>query len=343
MDTLTERGKMVLGLIMESYIHSAEPIGSRTIARSINETLSSATIRNVMADLEEQGYLYKPTVVAGRIPTYKAFRHYVDSLPADGHPGKRELHALESLVKPRYSHVEGIMEDASRTLASISHYMSIVVEPKVNTMLFKEVEFVQLSRHTLLMVFVTSSGMVHTRFVEADEDLDMATLDSMKRYMNERFSGMPFNALKDLIIQDMQKDKDDYRVLSTRIKETLQTIMDEEGTREIYMDGASKMIGVPEFSDIAKLKELFQAFEKKEALIRLLDKCLEEEGIHVIIGSECDIKQMRDMSIITSTYRIGEKSFGALGVIGPVRMNYSRIIPIVNHTAKMITDILATM
>ncbi|OPX97395.1 MAG: Heat-inducible transcription repressor HrcA [Syntrophorhabdus sp. PtaB.Bin006] len=343
MDVLNDREKMVFELIMDGYINSAEPVGSGTIAKSIREKLSAATIRNVMASLEEQGFLYKPHIVAGRIPTYKAYRYYVNSLSTSRVPGKKELQVLETMLKSHYSYVEEIMEDASRVLAAISRYTSIVVEPKVDTMLFKEIEFVKLSRRTLLAVFVTSSGMVHTRLVNTDEDLDMAMLTSMKTYMNEKFSGVPFYALKDGIFEDIKKDREAYCRILAKIKETLETIVNEESTREVYLEGTSKMIGVPEFSDIERLKGLFQAFEKKEKLLKLLDNCIREEGIHVMIGSESDIKEMRDMSIITSTYRVGEKSFGVLGVIGPIRMNYSRIIPIVNYAAKTVTDILMMM
>ena len=343
METLTDRERMVLELIMDSYITSAEAVGSRTIAKSISNRLSSATIRNIMADLEEQGFLYKAHVVAGRIPTYKAFRYYVNTMLILRNPGKKELAVLESLFKPRYAQVEGVMEDASKVLASISKFTSIVVEPRVNTMLFKEIEFVKLSSNTILIVFVTSAGIVHTRLVDTGESLSMGVLNTMKRYMNERFSGIPFYALKERILEDVEKDKENYSKLLAKIRETLETIMEEEDQREIYIEGTSKMMDMPEFSDLARLKELFYTLEKKEKLLRLLDGCLKEEGIHVIMGTESDIKEMRDLSIITSTYRIGEKSYGVLGVIGPIRMNYSRIIPIVNYTAKTLTDILSVM
>jgi heat-inducible transcriptional repressor len=343
MEVLTERERMVLELIMDSYITSAEAIGSRTISKFIRNRLSSATIRNIMADLEEQGFLYKPHVVAGRIPTYKAFRYYVNTMLVLRNPGKKEMQVLESLFKPRYGQVEGLMGDASKVLAAISKFTSIVVEPRVNTMLFKEIEFVKLSKHTILTVFVTSAGIVHSRLVDTDENFSPELLNHMKNYMNERFGGVPFYTLKEGILEDVEKDKENYSKLLAKIKETLETIMEEEDQREIYIEGTSKMMDMPEFSDLARLKELFHALERKEKLLRLLDGCLKEEGIHVIMGTESDIKEMRDLSIITSTYRIGEKSYGVLGVIGPIRMNYAKIIPIVNHTAKTLTDILSIM
>lgn len=343
MEILNEREKAVLDLIVESYIASAEPVGSRTISGAIKNRWSSATIRNIMADLEELGYLYKPHAVAGRIPTSKAFRYYVDGLDVPGLPGKKTLQALDTLLRPRYYYMGEIMADASRILAAISRYTSIVVEPRINAMFFKEVEFVKLSIHTILIVFITSSGMVHTRLVETEDNLDGDTLKNMKRYMNEKFEGTPFYVLKESIMEDMERDKTAFHQLLTKISETLETIIEGEDKRDVYIDGTSKMIRFPEFSDVERLRDLFHALERKEKLLRLLDKCLKEEGIHVILGTESDIKEMRDMSIITSTYRISDKSFGVLGVMGPIRMNYSRIIPIVDYTAKTVTDILRIM
>jgi heat-inducible transcriptional repressor len=342
-ETLNEREKRVLELILHSYIATAEPVGSRTLARALNNRWSSATIRNIMADLEEQGFLFKAHVVAGRIPTGRAFRYYVNSLLIPKGPGKRELQALENLTRQRHPHVAGLMEDASRMLADLCKYTSIVVEPKVNTMLFKEIEFVKLSKNTVLVVFVTSSGMVHTRLVTTEEELDLDFLHGMKAYMNEKCEGLPFYSLKREIFEDLRRDREAFRMLMAKVVEALEGIMEGEGDREVYLEGASKMIGVPEFSDVSRLKELFQAFEKKEKLLRLLEKSLEEGGIHVIIGAESDLREMRHMSIITSTYKIDNSTNGVLGVIGPIRMNYSKIIPIVNGTAKAITEVLSGM
>ncbi len=239
--------------------------------------------------------------------------------------------------------VVAIQEDASKALASISQYTSIVIEPKVNTMLFKEVEFVKLSKYTVLVVFITSSGMVHERIVRTDEELGANALIEMKWYMNERFSGVPFYVLRDGILGDVRQDKEVFNDLCAKIRDTLGAIIDEKNKREVYIEGTSKMIGVPEFSDLERLKELFQTLEKKEKLIKLLDSCLREDGISIIMGHESDLKEMRGMSIISSPYRVSEDSYGFLGVIGPIRMNYSRIIPIVNYTAKAVTNILRIM
>jgi len=340
---LNDRERSVLELIVENYIVFAEPIGSITISKAMKKKVSSATIRNTMSELEELGFLYKPHAVAGRVPTPKAFRYYVNNLPASGVPGKKELKALETLSRLRYAYTEEVMADASRVLAAISRCPSIVVEPRVDTMLFKEVEFVRLSRDTILIVFVTTSGMVHRRFVDTGEDIEQGVLDEMKHYMNERFSGMPFYALKENIIKDMRKDRENFQALYRKIQDALDVLVGEEEKREIYIEGASKMIGIPEFSDVEKLRDLFKALENKERLIQLLDRYLSEEGINVILGSESDMKGMEGMSIITSAYRIGQNSYGLLGIIGPMRMNYSRLIPIVGYTARAVTDLFKLM
>lgn len=343
MATLSDRENSILELIMESYINIAEPIGSRTISVKINKKWSPATIRNTMVSLEEQGYLYKPHIVAGRIPTQKAFRYYINKLLVPQQLGKKELSILKGLREPRYNDVERVMEVTSRMLAEVSNYPSIVVEPKVDTMTFKEIEFVKLSEFTILILFVTSSGIVHTRIVRTEESLDVHFLQRMRRYMNERFEGVPFHALKEGILDDMEQDRERYSNLLKKIKETLDIILGEEAKREIYIEGASNIINIPEFSDIEKLRELFQALESKERLLKMLDSCLNEQGISVIIGMKSDVREISDLSIITSTYQISENSYGILGVIGPIRMNYSKIIPIVNYTARAVTNILNTM
>jgi heat-inducible transcriptional repressor len=343
METLNERERKILELILSTYIASAEPVGSRTLSKLLNDRWSSATIRNVMTDLEEQGFLFKPHVVAGRIPTGKAFRYYVNSLLVPRGLGKRELQAIDTLFRHPYTYTEQIMEDASRMLASLGQYAGIVVEPRIDTMCFKEIEFVKLSGRTVLILFVTSAGMVHSRLVMTEDDLDQALLQSMKSYMNERCEGMPFYALKRQIFEDLLRDRENFSRLMSQVLDALDTIVEKEDQREVYLEGTSRIIGIPEFSDISRLRELFQAFEKKEKLLRLLDQSLEDEGIHVIIGAETGVREMRDVSIITSIYRIGPRNRGILGVMGPVRMNYSRIIPIVHETAKTVTELLSAM
>lgn len=340
---LTEREGKILEIIIETYVETAQPVGSKAVSRSLNHKLSSATIRHIMYDLEEQGYLYKPYAVSGRIPTSKAFRYYVDTLVNLRLPAKRDIQVISNFIKPSYSYVEEAMIDVSRALAAISRYAGIVVEPKLNIMQFKGVEFVRLSSTSLLILFITSSGMVYKRILTLEENISRDLLESMKQYMNEKFEGLTFSELRRRLLEDIKKDREDFRILISKIRESLESLIETGEKREIYIEGTSKIIGIPEFTDILKVREIFKALEQKERLLSILDRCLAQDDVVVIVGEECEIKEMKEMSIIASPFAINEKSAGVLGVIGPLRMDYSKLIPVVNYTAKMLTDFLTNM
>lgn len=335
---LTEREGKILEVIIETYVDTAQPVGSEAVARSLNNRFSAATVRNIMCDLEEQGYLFKPYAVSGRIPTTKAFRYYVDSLVELKLPGKRDIKVISHYIKPGYAYVEDAMIDASRALAAISRYAGIVVEPRLNTMVFKGVEFVSLSSSTLLVLFITSSGMVYKRIVSLDEKIPKGLLEGMKQYMNEKFEGLTFSELKKRLWEDIRKDREDFAVLISKIRDSLNSLIESEQNREVYIEGTAKIIGLPEFTDIVKVREILKALGQKEKLLHILDRCLQEKEVVVIVGDEWEIKEMKEMSIIASSFSIDEKSSGVLGIIGPLRMDYSKLIPVVNYTAKILTN-----
>lgn len=340
---LTEREERILEIIIETYMDTAQPVGSKLVSNYLNNRLSAATIRHIMYELEEQGYLYKPYSVSGRIPTGKAFRYYVDSLSNFKAPAKRERELISSYFKQGYTHLEEVMIDTSRALAAISRYAGIVVEPKLNSMQFKRVEFVKLSNRSLLVLFITSSGMVYKRVLSLEENIPFSVLESMKQYMNERFEGLTFSELKGKLLEEIKKDTEDFKVLISKIKESLDSLIAGSEKREIYIEGTSKIIGLPEFTDIIKVREIFKALEQKEKLLSILDRCLSEKDVVVLVGEECQMREMKDMSIIASSFAINEKRAGVLGVIGPVRMDYSKLIPVVTYTAKVLTDYLTKM
>jgi heat-inducible transcriptional repressor len=340
---LTGREGKVLEIIIETYVDTAEPVGSRAVSKLMNYRLSAATIRHIMYDLEEQGYLYKPYSVSGRIPTSKAFRYYVNTLVNFKVPAKRDLQLISNFIKPNYSHVEEAMIDASRALAAISRYAGIVVEPKLDTMQFKGVEFVALSPTSLLILFIASSGMVYKRIISLEENIPISVLESMKQYMNERFQGLTFLELRTRLLEDIKKDREDFKTLLSKIKTSLDSLIVDGEKREVYLEGTSKIIGIPEFTDILKVKEIFRALEQKEKLLSILDKCLAQNDVVVIVGEESEIKEMKDMSIIASPFSINAKSSGVVGVIGPLRMDYSKLVPLVHYTAKVLTNFLTKM
>ncbi|MCX7857546.1 MAG: heat-inducible transcriptional repressor HrcA [Deltaproteobacteria bacterium] len=341
--SLTEREGKILEIIIDTYVDTAQPVGSKAVSRALNYKLSSATVRHIMYDLEEQGYLYKPHAVSGRIPTTKAFRYYIDTLLNLRVPGKKDLQVISSFIKPSYSYVEEAMMDASRALAAISRYAGIVVEPKLNTMQFKGVEFVRLTNTSLLVLFVATSGMVYKRIITLEENIPKSLLEGMKHYMNERLEGLTFFELRSRLLEDIQKDREEFRLIISKIRESLDSLITGPEKREIYIEGTSKIIGIPEFTDIIKIREIFKALEQKEKLLSILDKSLAQNDVVVIVGEECQIKEMKEMSIIASPFAMNETSTGVLGVIGPLRMDYSKLIPVVNYTARMLSEHLTNM
>lgn len=340
---LTEREEKVLESVIEIYVETAKPVGSKAVSEYLNGRMSPATVRNLMFDLEEQGYLYKPYSVSGRIPTSKAFRHYVNTKGVLRSPGKREIQVITSFIKPSYSYIEEVMIDASRALSAISRYAGIVVEPKLKEMRFKGIEIVKLSRTSLLILFITTSGLVYKRIINYDEEIDSSLLESMKRYLNENFEGLTFKELRERIIEDMRRDEEEFGVLINKIRDSIDSLISSSETREVYIEGTSKIIGIPEFTDVMRLRELFKTLEQKERLLDLLDRCLEQNDLVVIVGEECEIKEMRGMGIIASPFGISEMTSGVLGIIGPLRMDYPKLIPLVSYTAKVLTRCLSGM
>ena len=326
-------------MILEAYIRTGQPIGSSSLARYMGNELSSATLRNTMADLEEQGFLFKPHFTAGRIPTEKAFRYYVEKVAGLKEVGKKEKRLIESLLRSALADPEEVMIDASRILAAASRYMGIVVEPRFDTLLFKEMEFVKLSSHKVLIVLVTTTGMVETRIVDDEFDLDRSFLKSISNYMNERFEGLPIHATKDAIAKEIEKDREELKTLCAKVMELVDTLSEREGKREVYIEGKTKVMGFKELSDLERLRELFDALEKKEKLLRLLDSCSGGEEFRIIMGSEWAMKGLKDVSIVISTYEMGDAGYGILGILGPLRMDYGRVIPIVSYTAKTMTEV----
>ncbi len=339
MDNLSERSKRILEAIIDDYIRTAEPVGSRSISRRHGLSLSPATIRNVMSDLEEMGFLASPHTSAGRIPTDKAFRFYVDSLLTVGTIDQRQ----EELIQRQYSlygkDVGEIFKETSRMLSSLSHYMGIVVTPRFTTTIFRHIEFIKLGGRRLLAILVSKSGIVQNKIIEADDELSLEDLVRMSNYLNELLRGLTISELRNRIVREMQDEKVRYDGMLAKALKLSEQTLDENGT-EVFIEGQMNILDQPEFADVVKMKEIFRAFEEKNQLISLLDRCMESEGVHIFIGSENYMQQMAQMSIISAPYMSGSKTVGVLGVIGPTRMGYDKVIPIVDYTARLLSRLL---
>ena len=344
--TFSDRGKEVLKIVVEGYIETGEPVGSRTVAKRCSLNLSPATIRNVMADLEEMGYLFQPHVSAGRIPTEKGLRFFIDVLlePEELSPLQRAQ--IERLYEEPGGDLAALMKRACRLVAAFSHYPGLVMLPPLRETVFKRIEFVRLRPKQILVLFVSSSGMVQTRVVELDEDLPEGELRRMAEYLNEMLTGLPLREVRERLMAEVERERKAYDDLRARaLKIGGRSLMLVEGDREVYIEGQTQILEEPEFSsDARRMRQLLEALDRKGRLLEILDKAIKfkEEGVQVLIGSESRIEGLEMCSLVLSPYGLQDHALGILGVIGPLRMAYSRVVPLVDYTAKVLSHVIET-
>lgn len=341
-EQLSERGKRILEAVIEDYIATAEPVGSRTITRSHALALSPATVRNVMSDLEEMGLLTSPHTSAGRIPTDKAYRLYVNSIleaKKNLAPGNRE--EIRRHCRTAGKDLAEVLQETSRLLSTTSSYMGVVMAPRLAANVFHQIEFVKLSSRRVLAILVSQNGTVQNRLLETEEEIPQEDLIRMANYLNGMLQGLTIAQVRERLIAEMQNEKVRYdSLMSQALNLSRQTLRGDGG--EIFLEGQANILDQPEFADAAKMREIFRTFEKKSMLLDLLDRSLRADGVQIFIGSESNLLKLEGMSLVTSTYMTGKDTVGVLGVIGPTRMGYGRVIPIVDYTAKLISRLLET-
>ena len=339
---LTDRGQKILEAIIEEYIATAQPVGSKALTQNQGIKLSPASVRNVMAELEELGYLVSPHTSAGRIPTEKGYRFYVDTILRVSEMDRSQKDQIELHYRQQGLQMTDMLREASRTLSSISHYTGLVMIPRLKATIFRDIEFVKLSPRLILAVFVTQSGLVQNKLVEVDEDLSPRELEKITNYLNQTMTGLSIQDVRTRIITEMAQEKALYDQLMRRAFTLSSAALVDESNGDVIIEGASRFLEQPEFSDLDCMKRIVQTFEQKSALVELLDRGLETKGVQVIIGSETEHTELSDCSLITAAYSGKRGTLGTLGVIGPNRMPYATIIPIVDYTASLISRLLDT-
>ncbi len=337
---LSERMRLIFRAIIDNYILTAEPVGSRTISKESNLSLSPATIRNIMSDLEDMGLLSQPHTSAGRVPTEKGLRFYVDSILRIHELSDREQEQIRSKYLSSQPDALDLFRETSRILSSSSHYLGVVWAPRMSLVVIQHIEFVRLKRHVVLAILVTTTGLVHNRIIEAEEDFSQSELDRLSDYMNDLLTGLTLQQVRDRLLEEMGAEKSIYdRLLEQALKLGEKAFSSLEET-DVFIEGRTNIIGEPEFGNLSRMTALFRAFEEKATMVRLLDKCMEPKGVQIAIGSENQVQEIEACSLVTSTYSYRGEVLGALGVIGPRRMNYSRVIPLVDYTARLLTEFL---
>jgi len=342
-DSLSEREKEILRATIEGYISSGEPVGSRSISKKYGFNLSSASIRNIMADLEEKGYLSQPHTSAGRVPTDRGYRCYVDTLIERFRLTKAEEARIEKSYPPYGGEAEDIMRSTSKVLSAHSRYIGMVFAPKIRNEQFKRIEFIHLQGDRILVVLVSQSGMVIHRVIHIDEVMNQDQLVRISAYLNEVLGGLTLEEVRRLILSRMAEEKLLYDDLVRNAVKLGQKAF--EGTEEgdFYVGGAANLVNQPEFTDIERIRSVFSAFEEKSRLVKILDECLRQHSLSVIIGSENRAVEIQDCSLVTCPYCYRDLPVGILGVLGPKRMEYPRIMSLVEYTAKLVSRMLTKM
>jgi len=340
---LDPREREILKSVILAHVVTGEPVGSRTISKGGGLDLSPATIRNIMADLEERGLLAQPHTSAGRIPTDSAYRLYVDQLMDAHRMIPRQTQAIdEALVKSR-GEIPELLVEASRQLSRFSNQVGVVLTPELRRIVVEHVEFVRLEPRRVVAILVDRSGVVHNRILDTDDPLEQEELDRVGRYLSEQYSGRTLPEMRQALLTRMSEDTALCDGLLTRSLELgSRAVEGDEGGKDVIVEGASNLLGSPEFTDVARMKALFRTLEKKSRLVDLLSRVLGAEGVQVVIGRENPVSDLAACSLVASPYSSGDRVMGTVGIVGPTRMEYARAIALVEHLARVLTRLLST-
>ncbi len=339
-EELNERSQNILEAIVEDYIASAEPVGSRAISRRHGFNLSPASVRNVMSDLEEMGFLCSPHTSAGRIPTEKGYHYYIDSLLQVRDLSQEEESQLRKNYRFKGMKMEDIMQEVGRVMSGLSNYTGLVMAPKFASTVFRQIEFVRLSHGRLLVIYVSETGLVQNKVIEVDADLEQRDLEQISNYLNHELNGMSILAVREKIARELKSERARYDKLQKRALRISSAALQDEAEELLFVSGTSLMLEQPEFSTPEQMRRIIQTFESKKILIDLLDRSQNAQGVQIFIGSQNQDCQIEGCSLITSKFSSQKGAVGTLGVIGPVRMDYSQVIPIVDFTAQLVSRIL---
>lgn len=333
---LDDRKKRILQAVVDGYIITGEPVGSRTIARRYEEGLSSATIRNEMADLEDMGYLEQPHTSAGRIPSDKGYRLYVNELMKKRQLSEAEIENIKNSLQVKIGEIGRLVKQASLVLSQATKYTSMAIAPQVSKSVIKTVQLVPVDQTKVLVVIVTSAGAVESIIARAGAETTPEQLSRLTAVLNESLRGLAIEQITSQVITELQARSGEHRSVLSPILKAIFECINSIDSKEVYLEGTTNILNFPEYSDINRVKEVLGIFDAKEILYRMLNSMGEHSGVNVTIGSENTLDEMKDCSVVTATYSMGEKPIGRIGVIGPMRMDYSHVISYIEFVRDVI-------
>jgi len=336
---LNERSLHLLKTLVERYIHDGQPVGSRVLSKDSGINLSPATIRNVMADLDDLGLIHSPHTSAGRVPTVKGYRFFVDSLLTVQPLESQAVSQLSSELKAA-ENADEVVGRASQMLSEVTNMAGVVTLPKRDVLCLRHIEFLPLSNTRVLVIFVTNEQEVHNKIIHTSKQFSEAELVQAANYLNSVYSGRSLAAVRQAVFDEFQQDQKKVNQGMIDAVNIAQQAFDQKPAEDYILTGETNLMGFNELSDMRHLKQLFDAFSQKQGVIHILDQCLLADGVQIYIGEESGYQAFDQCSLVTSSYAINDETVGVLGVIGPTRMAYEKVIPFVDMTAKLLGSAL---
>ena len=339
---LDSRKLKILQAIINDYIVTAEPVGSRTVAKKYELGISSATIRNEMSDLEEMGFLEQPHTSSGRIPSDKAYRLYVDKLMQVQRLEEQEADYIKELYGLKILQLEQVIFHTAKVLSDITNYTSIALTPQLNKVTIKHIQLVPVDKEFALLVVVTSSGILKDTLIRIPQDIDSDFLHKISGILNNQFQGKSFAEVDMEDLSAIRKLFEENQKFFNSLVDILTGSFRDSQRKEVYLGGTTNIFNFPEYQDIFRARSFLNLMEEKDLLYRILAST-QNGGVKVSIGSENSQEELRDCSIVTATYSLGDRILGTIGIIGPTRMEYSKAVSVMDHMGKSLSRYLTKL
>ncbi len=335
---MDDRKSKVLQAIIEDYVATAEPVGSRTIARKFNLGVSPATIRNEMSDLEELGYLEQPHTSAGRIPSDRGYRYYVDCLMQQRDVSSQENELIRKTFERKVREIDTLVRETARILSDTTHLTAVISGPQKEKASFKEMRLVPLGGDKAVLIYITDSGFVENQVLDLPMEVTMLELQQVSDVLNNQLRGQRVESLSRAAIQSLQRELNKYGALLEQALEFLENRMEPGERHRLYLGGTTHMLNQPEFRDVDKLRSLLTLLEHDDIVADVLEVGQDTEGVSIQIGEEIRVRELTDCSVVSATYRLGDQVIGKMGVIGPKRMEYARVVGVMNSITRNLIE-----
>lgn len=337
---LSERQRLILNAIIDDYIRSAEPVGSRTISKRTDIGYSPATIRNDMSDLEELGFLEQPHTSAGRIPSHKGYRYYVDHLVTLGSVQPTDVEPTKTFFAEKIQQAEQIIHQAASIMSTLTSYTSIALGPEMFNNTLKHIQLIPLNNESAVAIIVTNTGHVENKTVNIPADVPMNELEQFVNLLNTKLAGVPLVKLRSKLYNEVGNELARYVSRYEELLKMLEGVLDAQREEKLFLSGMTNMLTQPEFKDVDKIKSIFDLFDDANPQLAKVFSEL-PKGIQVKIGTENSLEAIQNCSLITATYSIDGQSLGTIGILGPTRMEYGKVISLLDHFSKDLTVILS--